>query len=211
MTGAFSCSRRSHDPGRGNIRKTNAMPALDATRGSVKGGAAMSRTEALPAKWISPIDPGISTIPLLIQVPRYSSHPVRGKPHLQAHAMSMSPGGRTRRRRRLRREVRLTGYTVLAMVPLLLALWSWPVNRPIRLSGAHLLSIPYPSGELRGLPVQGDTELWASAEALRPVPPVLLSVEPFGTNGDADGETPVVFPGYLLPDDTREEPAHEGS
>jgi hypothetical protein len=27
----------------------------------------------------------------------------------------------------------------------------------------------------------------------------------------ADAEVPVVFPGYLLPDNNREEPAHEGS
>jgi hypothetical protein len=27
----------------------------------------------------------------------------------------------------------------------------------------------------------------------------------------ADAEIPVVFPGYVLPDDNREEPAHEGS
>ncbi len=26
----------------------------------------------------------------------------------------------------------------------------------------------------------------------------------------ADAEVPVVFPGYVLPDDSREEPAHEG-
>ena len=41
--------------------------------------------------------------------------------------------------------------------------------------------------------------------------PVLLSVEPVGTAVDSDTETPVVFPGYLLPDDNHEEPAHEGS
>jgi hypothetical protein len=27
----------------------------------------------------------------------------------------------------------------------------------------------------------------------------------------ADAEAPIVFPGYVLPDDNREEPAHEGS
>jgi hypothetical protein len=39
----------------------------------------------------------------------------------------------------------------------------------------------------------------------------LLSIEPLGTTIDSDGEAPVVFPGYLLPDDNHEEPAHEGS
>ena len=41
--------------------------------------------------------------------------------------------------------------------------------------------------------------------------PVLLSIEPVGTAVDSDTETPVVFPGYLLPDDHHEEPVHEGS
>jgi hypothetical protein len=41
--------------------------------------------------------------------------------------------------------------------------------------------------------------------------PVLLSIEPVGTTADSDVEIPVVFPGYLLPDDNREEPAHGGS
>jgi hypothetical protein len=41
--------------------------------------------------------------------------------------------------------------------------------------------------------------------------PVLLSIEPLGTTADSDSDPPVVFPGYLLPDDNHEEPAHEGS
>ncbi len=41
----------------------------------------------------------------------------------------------------------------------------------------------------------------SSSETLSPVigPPV------------ADMEVPVIFPGYVLPDDSREEPAHAGS
>ena len=41
--------------------------------------------------------------------------------------------------------------------------------------------------------------------------PVLLSIEPVGTSAESDVEAPVVFPGYLLPEDNREEPAHGGS
>jgi hypothetical protein len=41
--------------------------------------------------------------------------------------------------------------------------------------------------------------------------PILLSIEPLGTTADSDADPPVVFPGYLLPDDNHEEPAHEGS
>ena len=44
-----------------------------------------------------------------------------------------------------------------------------------------------------------------------PLPRVLLSIEPVGTTAESDAEAPVVFPGYLLPEDTHEESAHEGS
>jgi hypothetical protein len=39
----------------------------------------------------------------------------------------------------------------------------------------------------------------------------LLTIEPVGGSADAEASAPVVFPGYLLPDDRHEEPAHEGS
>jgi hypothetical protein len=38
----------------------------------------------------------------------------------------------------------------------------------------------------------------------------VLSVEVAGTAIEAEDEAAVVLPGYLLPDDSREEPAHEG-
>jgi hypothetical protein len=38
-----------------------------------------------------------------------------------------------------------------------------------------------------------------------------MSIEPAGGAMEAENQTPVVFPGYLLPDDHREEPVHEGS
>jgi hypothetical protein len=41
--------------------------------------------------------------------------------------------------------------------------------------------------------------------------PVLLSIEPAGTALESELEGPVVLPGYVLPDDNREEPAHGGS
>jgi hypothetical protein len=49
-------------------------------------------------------------------------------------------------------------------------------------------------------PEDRDSDAGANAVAAGPAlgPPV------------ADAEVPVVFPGYVLPDDRREEPAHEG-
>ena len=53
----------------------------------------------------------------------------------------------------------------------------------------------------------------ASADAPRRIAPMPMpsrSGPPLGAPV-ADAEVPVVFPGYVLPDDSREEPAHEGS
>lgn len=79
--------------------------------------------------------------------------------------------------------------------------------------GSRLLSLP-PRLAALSSPAQADASDWPAAEA-RPVPgspsPVMLWVEPLGSAVDSDTPAPVVFPGYLLPDDRHEEPVHEGS
>ena len=50
-----------------------------------------------------------------------------------------------------------------------------------------------------------------AAYAAGPPPTIRISIEPVGLAPYADAESPVVFPGYLLPDDGCEEPAHAGS
>jgi hypothetical protein len=45
--------------------------------------------------------------------------------------------------------------------------------------------------------------------ALRP-PTVSLTIEPMNLMPTVETEQPVVLPGYLLPDDGAEEPAHAG-
>jgi len=117
-----------------------------------------------------------------------------------------------RPRRRLRRQLRVAGYALLGLLPLLLAWSHWIDAQSIRHTGSRLLSLPsHRSG--RAAPDGGtDPGAWISASAVTASPaPVLLSIEPVGTAVDSDTETPVVFPGYLLPDDHHEEPVHEGS
>jgi hypothetical protein len=50
-----------------------------------------------------------------------------------------------------------------------------------------------------------------AAYAVAPPPAIRISIEPAGLAPCAGTESPVVFPGYLLPDDGCEEPAHAGS
>lgn len=47
--------------------------------------------------------------------------------------------------------------------------------------------------------------------ATAPPPAVTISIEPTLSSPFRGAESPVVFPGYLLPDDGCEEPAHAGS
>jgi hypothetical protein len=122
-------------------------------------------------------------VPILIQVPT-----------LRASARRLAPV-RTRRRR-LRKEVRVAGLTMMSVLPvgfLLLALGgAQPVDRPLSASLAKV-----------------------SSESRRDaaIPPVLAVAAP-GTETVAPVAVPtcvpVVFRGYLLPADGPEEPEYEG-
>jgi hypothetical protein len=50
-----------------------------------------------------------------------------------------------------------------------------------------------------------------NGHALAAPPAISISIEPAALAPYAEAESPVVFPGYLLPDDGCEEPAHAGS
>ncbi len=50
-----------------------------------------------------------------------------------------------------------------------------------------------------------------AAQAVGSRPTVSISIEPAALAPYAEAESPVVFPGYLLPDDGGEESAHAGS
>jgi hypothetical protein len=106
----------------------------------------------------------------------------------------------------LRKEIRLVGCAVLALLPIVIlcrqqsfvgsAIWqlSWAF-----LSPAQAVPSDAPAALL--------TQEAASATVC-PTLPVMLSIEPVGTRVESDAKTPVVFHGYLLPDDNREEPVH---
>jgi len=88
----------------------------------------------------------------------------------------------------------MTAYACLATLPFVVAAGVWSVHSAARWAGA---------AEVARLSEAVDTPI-----PTRPL--VWLSIEPVETSLDADPEPPVVFPGYLLPDDRREESTHEG-
>jgi hypothetical protein len=146
--------------------------------------------------------------PLLIEVPQ-----IYLRVHRSQRPGHMTFGRRTwtgkspRPRRRLKREVRLAARVVLGALCLAFILSCGAVarsgQRPVRL----LLSMPALPRLSVGSPHADDrSEVWPPAR-----PTVLLSIEPAGSAVESDEDSPVVLPGYLLPDDLREEPAHEGS
>ncbi len=180
----------------------------------------MSRTEALPTM---PVLMPAASMPLtesgflhpvsiLILVPHVRPSSTQCLSFAGPTAAAPRLRGARRPRRRLRRQVRVAGYTLLGLLPLLLAWRHWTDAQSIRHPGSRLLLLPsHRSG--REAP-DGGTEPRAcnSASAVTTSPtPVLLSIEPVGTAVDSDTETPVVFPGYLLPDYHHEEPVDEGS
>ncbi|MGA2699758.1 MAG: hypothetical protein ABSH35_01495 [Isosphaeraceae bacterium] len=180
----------------------------------------MSRTEALPtmpvlmpAASMTLTESGfLHRAPVLILVPHVRPNSTRRLKFAGSTATSPRLREVRRPRRRLRRQVRVAGYTLLGLLPLLLAWSHWTDAQSIQHPGSRLLSLP--SHRSGGEAPDGGTDhgAWNSASGVTTSPtPVLLSIEPVGTAVDSDTETPVVFPGYLLPDDHHEEPVHEGS
>ena len=101
-------------------------------------------------------------------------------------------------------------------------LWSWPRSSPPAPwlvepsgSGPRLLDRRRDGGRAvirgrrGGRPGHAGGETRAAAGRTSGV--VVFSVEPAVLAPRADTETPVIFPGYMLPDDSLEDTAHEGS
>lgn len=114
-----------------------------------------------------------------------------------------------RPRRRLRRGVRLAGWWILALASMggtfamgWMTRGSGPLDRQVLTASIHGRHAGGPSRAPAGVERPDDSPQ-GEAETIAIGPAVVAPV--------VDAEVPVVFPGYLLPDDSLEEPAHEGS
>ena len=118
---------------------------------------------------------------------------------------------RPRAKRRLRREVRVAGYALLALAPLFGACALGRPDRPARVLACSIAEATAPE---RVLASNGDPR-----DAYRPSLDspgsspgvVILSSGAAAPASGAESDVPVVFPGYVLPDDSLEESTHEGS
>lgn len=95
-----------------------------------------------------------------------------------------------RPRRRLRREFRAAACVCLVFAPIATAIGAWGLP-PVQSAAAALVA------------EAGNGEENADAGPMN----IRLSIKPI----EAETEIPVVFPGYLLPDEHPQESSHEGS
>jgi hypothetical protein len=178
----------------------------------------MSQTELLPAH--IPVGRQRSdrgSPPILIEVPHLT---MRKQVTRGPHVVSDKTRDRGRRKapvpraRRLRRPVRISAYGLLALTAALVATaLFWFDKRGLAMTGpgrqswsrtTERVCLLDPRAQGRSL----DAGQCASSDAGHVV---LISIEPAAPAAGTEAEVPIVFPGYLLPDDSREEPGHEGS
>jgi len=116
------------------------------------------------------------------------------------------------RKRRLRSEVRLAGCALLALIPIVSACTLGWSNHPDRILACSI-SDPLEAvadGDLPGGPPRLGLDYQGGQGAASSPAAFVLSSEPaIAVPGATD--VPVNFPGFVLPDDSREDLSHEGS
>jgi hypothetical protein len=113
-------------------------------------------------------------------------------------------------KRRLRREVRVAGCALLALMPIVSACTTGWSSRPSRVVACSIANTTAESDGLAAFAPRNQA-LAPGTDPLGTTGAVLLSNEVTGVVQGNDVEVPVVFPGYLLPVDGLEDAAHEGS
>jgi hypothetical protein len=158
-------------------------------------------------------------MPLLIQVPRFDEPHVRagfwrsrdagnGRQAWPDSSANLRPAGR----RRFRRGVRRAGWSLLVLAAMAGTFTMGWTTR----GGSARLPLLRTAALARGdgtpaSPRVGRDRLSDVVAAVAELEADALVTGPALDAPVADAEVPVVFPGYLLPDNNREEPAHEGS
>jgi len=154
---------------------------------------------------------------VLIEIPtiqgRISSESVAwGRPKfpLENHRPGGSaPAGR-RPRRRLKREVKFAACVVFACLPLSFEASRFWSNRLANIAAMNLTRPPLHDDGRVGEGLGSSLVHQVSSSVFEPAV-VLMSIEPAQSGITSEAEPPVIFPGYLLPEDSVEEKAHEGS
>ena len=136
-----------------------------------------------PLNLLTPIRPRpAEALPVLISIPNLAT---------------ASRGPRPRTRRRLRRELRVAGYVLLAIMPVSMALVAFGGERLPTLAAGLTV-------ERRATSVSAEPAARPAAViSLEPLEPVIVTVR-------RELPAPVILPGILLPADTSEESSDGG-
>ncbi len=152
----------------------------------------------------------------LIEVPKVKE---RRSARLRRHVRGADPIARLRersstvprRRRRLRREIRVGGCALLLLAPLLSACTVGWSNGPVRVLSCSITEATAAPRDL-GSSADGALIKVQPAVLFQGSPgDIVLSNESAESVPNTETAVPVIFPGYVLPDDSREGAAHEGS
>lgn len=92
----------------------------------------------------------------------------------------------------------MTAYACLATLPFVVAAGVWSVHSAARRVGAAEVAL---MSQAVDEPISNRPLVWLSVEKVE-----MALDSDANANADANPEPPVSFPGYLLPDDRREEP-----
>ena len=177
----------------------------------------MIQTDALPMRPSVRAERSVpSSLAVLIEVPDVkASGPLRGRRRVADPQHDWRRFSRPSRRR-LRREVRVAGCTLLAFLPLVCVCtlgWLSRSNQVLAASISNETALPQVQLTVqdrieRAQPANSNS---AVGNSLGLPSVVVLTIEPAVVAPGFDREVPVVLPGYVLPDDSLEESSHEGS
>lgn len=166
------------------------------------------------------VDGGMAVLIAVPEVEAGKIRPARRQTGMSAPStrgrLGLGPTPARRPRRRLRREVRVAGRILLVLAPLVGAIVLIGSSWASRATGRTIAIAVEPTRDrddrAGAVALRPDRpERQSSAGPLGTMPVVVLSIESVAGAPAADAEVPIVFPGYVLPDDSLEEPAHEGS
>jgi hypothetical protein len=117
-----------------------------------------------------------------------------------------------RPKRRLRRRVRLAGCLLLAVSPIASACTLGWSSRPARIVACSISDTLDQAGQPDGFTMPpGSRTAGGNGPTVSSSKAMALSIEPAVATPGAEPAVPVNFPGYVLPDDSFEDRAHEGS
>ncbi len=158
----------------------------------------------------------LHSLAVMIEVPVVKPSPIERVRRINSRTARTVRRASRGSRRHLRREVGLAGCALLALVPIVSACTLGWSNRPDRIVAC---SIPEPRQGASTMDRVGISEMTPSDGTDAAMGQAMIassgtgmfSGEPAAVAPVNAVDPPVILPGYLLPDDSREDVLHEGS